>query len=436
MLKKLVLLLMALSLFALASCGKDKEEGSKKKVKVVYFESGENKEWFQEMKKEYEAQNPNIEIVLNPLSGSTGDTYSKLALMLQSDNSIDVILEEGFRVRTDVEGEKLADLSEIEKWDQWGNFFEGVKNAGRVNGKLYGVPFATDVRGIMYNKKLFKQAGIETPWQPETWADVNAAAEKLKNSTTAVPLWLYGGMSEGTSIHTFQMLLTGTEDKLLDESDNKWVVKSKGLLDSYAFIDNAVKSGYTAKKSILTNVLGWQTLIGDYIPNDKIGMIIGGNYLTAQFKNYHAGEAEGFKTYGFAKMPKQYGNGFTSVSGGYALTISNQSRHKKEGLDFIKFLVSKDSLVKYFTHSGELSPRKDVAETDSYKTDDIRVAATTFLDFTTFRPSTSDYPAISGAIQKSVTDVELGVKTPKEAMELYAEKVINIVGKENTKENY
>ena len=42
------------------------------------------------------------------------------------------------------------------------------------------VPDDTDTRGIWYNKQLLQKAGIPVPWQPKTWADVIAAARKIK----------------------------------------------------------------------------------------------------------------------------------------------------------------------------------------------------------------------------------------------------------------
>ena len=49
---------------------------------------------------------------------------------------------------------------------------------GTYNGAQYGMPFTTSSRTLFYNKKLFQQAGISSA--PQTWADVQADAAKIK----------------------------------------------------------------------------------------------------------------------------------------------------------------------------------------------------------------------------------------------------------------
>lgn len=48
------------------------------------------------------------------------------------------------------------------------------------NGKLVGIPFAIDGNGLLYNKDVFKQAGIKQ--LPTTFEELTAAAEKIKQN--------------------------------------------------------------------------------------------------------------------------------------------------------------------------------------------------------------------------------------------------------------
>jgi ABC-type glycerol-3-phosphate transport system substrate-binding protein len=47
-------------------------------------------------------------------------------------------------------------------------------------GERYGVPTGVNGWCFYYNKALFKKAGLPTDFQPESWAEVREAAEKLK----------------------------------------------------------------------------------------------------------------------------------------------------------------------------------------------------------------------------------------------------------------
>src|SRR5258708_37618293 len=59
-----------------------------------------------------------------------------------------------------------------------GNLLPAFKAQGTYSGTQYGLPFTTSSRTLFYNKKLFTQAGITAA--PQTWADVEADAAKIK----------------------------------------------------------------------------------------------------------------------------------------------------------------------------------------------------------------------------------------------------------------
>jgi len=56
------------------------------------------------------------------------------------------------------------------------NFVKAGLDAMRVSGKLMGLPYFLDPRGLFYRTDLFDQAGLKAP---ETWQDVIQAAQKL-----------------------------------------------------------------------------------------------------------------------------------------------------------------------------------------------------------------------------------------------------------------
>jgi ABC-type glycerol-3-phosphate transport system substrate-binding protein len=49
-----------------------------------------------------------------------------------------------------------------------------------AEGDHFGVPIGLNSFIVYYNKKLFKKAGLPTRFEPETWAEVREAGEKLK----------------------------------------------------------------------------------------------------------------------------------------------------------------------------------------------------------------------------------------------------------------
>lgn len=68
------------------------------------------------------------------------------------------------------------------------DFLETPLSSNVYKGKTYGVPQVTDTLGLMYNKKLFKEAGINKP--PTTWQEVEEASKKLKDKAGVDGIYL------------------------------------------------------------------------------------------------------------------------------------------------------------------------------------------------------------------------------------------------------
>ncbi|MBZ2194786.1 ABC transporter substrate-binding protein [Occultella gossypii] len=53
------------------------------------------------------------------------------------------------------------------------------------DGRIYGVPIAAYTMGLLYNRALFEQAGLDPDDPPQTWEDVRTAAQAIEESTDA-----------------------------------------------------------------------------------------------------------------------------------------------------------------------------------------------------------------------------------------------------------
>jgi multiple sugar transport system substrate-binding protein len=69
----------------------------------------------------------------------------------------------------------------------------------QYNGQQYGMPKDFDTIGVWYNKKLFDAAGVAYPQAGWTWADFQAAADKLTNRAKGV----YGTVAEMNGQQTY-----------------------------------------------------------------------------------------------------------------------------------------------------------------------------------------------------------------------------------------
>ncbi|SFA81765.1 MULTISPECIES: ABC transporter substrate-binding protein [unclassified Bacillus (in: firmicutes)] len=185
--KRFLLLCLSMILFVgiIAGCSSkntssnDKpKEGSKSKDEVVTLNLFQFKveiaEQLQAMIKEFEAEHPNIKVKLETVGGGA-DYGAALKAKFASGEKPDIFNNGGFK-ELELWKEHLADLSQ-EPWA------EHVLPIGKVpmtdtDGKLYGMPVNLEGYGFIYNKDLFKEAGITEP--PATITELKDAAKKLK----------------------------------------------------------------------------------------------------------------------------------------------------------------------------------------------------------------------------------------------------------------
>lgn len=123
----------------------------------------------EEVKKVY----PDLEVKVEHVS----DNYEAVLKAKMSSNSApDIFNWPGFLgMNPMVEGNKVADLSD-EGFEKL--ILPNYLEAGQNNGKQYGIPTISQSVGLLYNKDVFKEAGITEP--PKTISELKSAVEKVK----------------------------------------------------------------------------------------------------------------------------------------------------------------------------------------------------------------------------------------------------------------
>ncbi|MHC5227975.1 extracellular solute-binding protein [Enterococcus sp. LJL99] len=447
--KKLsILFSICIGTFVLGACSsngaKDNSDG-KTEVKITWRNTGENdklnkylKETFVE---EFEKENKDIKIVLSPITASEGDYFSKVALSMQSESTApDVVAEDSFMLNSDANAGYLTPLDDyIAKWDEWSDYTENLKSGVTAqDGKIYAIPGTSDSRGIWYNKKVFKDAGLPEDWQPKNWDEIIDAAEKVKQSNSEIIPFGMGvakANGESVSMQTFEMLLYGTNDTLFDQETRKWNVNSKGIDDSLAFIDEVFnKKKLGPPLSIAINSNYGSVMFQDKFPNDQAAMVLDGFWSSGNWNETGAVPIENVtERFGFAAMPKQAGDGFTTMSGGWTWAIPEKAKDKEASWKVLKALGQKEQQAARAIAEGNLTVRDDSAQIEEYKEQPFIEEATSYLKDAHFRPADDKYPNVSVEIQTMVESVATGSKTPEEAAKEYEKNVTRIVGEENIK---
>jgi multiple sugar transport system substrate-binding protein len=400
-----------------------------------------DQDWWTAVKQRVEAANPNIKVKLEPILASEGDYYTKVDLMMRSASTApDIVREDSFLVSSDVTAGYLAPLdSYLASWPEYSQqWFPAMQKITTFNGHNYGVMNGTDVRLIWYNKNIFQKAGLPTTWQPQSWADILAAARAIKAKVPGViPMNLYSGvpMDEASSMQGFEMLLYGTKNPLYDYSTSKWIAPSSGLLDALNFVKQVYNPSdlLGPTNDIALSTQAGNTIAQQLIPQSKIGIDIDGSWVSSNW--YPTGPApwpQWQQTMGVAKMPTESGQApnYVTLSGGWAYSITSQSTHKDQAFQVLKTANSADLLASYDVAAGQVATRQDVVNVSAYQSTPLSQFYTSLVAFTQFRPGFVAYPKISLQIDQAMQNVMSG-QSPSQAMSTFAQAVAGIAGASN-----
>lgn len=399
------------------------------------------KYFLEEFKVEFEAENPDIEIVLEPLQAAEGDFFARLALMMGSaDTAPNIVAQDTYTLNADASAGFLLQLDDrIDEWDEWQYYIEDlIEGVRAADGQIYAIPGTSDSRGLWWNKNVFSEAGIEGEFAPTTWDEILDAAEAIRDNTDATPLsfTVHRGNGEGVTMQTFLMFLNSAGEVLFDFDEEAWVIESQAILDSLTFIDEVFNQrNLGPSMGVAMNTNYGSIIFQEMFPNDQVGIILDGFWNGGLYREGGAVELDDPEArLGFAAMPTQYGQepGSATLAGGWAWAIAANSDNHDYSWRVLQALGSNENQLSRVMHDGNLVVRSDSAQDEEYAGRPFIAKATSFLENTHFRPANDDYPQVSVEIQTIVEAVASGASTPEQAMEDFAEAVIRIVGEENT----
>jgi multiple sugar transport system substrate-binding protein len=179
-----------------------------------------------------------------------------------------------------------------------------------AHGHVYGLPWTNYSMGLLYNRKLFTQAGLDPDKPPTTWADVRTDAQKiaaLGNGTVG-----YGDYSKSnTGGWHFTAELYSLGGHIAVKNGNTWKAdfdNDKGRrvlqqLHDMRWTDNSMGS---------RQLLEWADLL-QMMGAGKLGMYIATSDNIPTIVNQYKGD---YNDYGIGPMPGGQGTAQGTLAGG------------------------------------------------------------------------------------------------------------------------
>nr|WSZ98895.1 extracellular solute-binding protein [Streptomyces sp. NBC_00857] len=173
----------ALALTAVAACGSGNEDtaGGKTRITVNCMPPKSAKidrQSFEDDIKAFEKTNPDIDVVgHDAFPCQDPKTFdAKLAGGQMEDVFYTYFTDAGHVVDIN----QAADItSYVKDMKGYNDIHQSLRDVYTVDGKVYGVPRTNYSMGLLYNRKLFRLAGLDPDKPPATWEEVRAAAKKI-----------------------------------------------------------------------------------------------------------------------------------------------------------------------------------------------------------------------------------------------------------------
>src|SRR5690348_2050797 len=143
--------------------------------------ANERKEWLDDVA-EFEKLHPNITITSKDESPCDDpNTFSSKLASGQMENVFYLYMTDTQQV---IDSGQAADIQQYASMipglsDIQTSVLNPFKKGNTEGGDLYGLPKTNYTLGLVYNRDLFKQAGLDPDTPPATWADVVADAKKI-----------------------------------------------------------------------------------------------------------------------------------------------------------------------------------------------------------------------------------------------------------------
>lgn len=362
--------------------------------------------------KQFHEAHPNVTVDISPGAPTTDQLLPKLTAAFTSGTYPDISYNFGSWATQMEQSGRMLDITDKVKDPavNWDEFPPAARATATPDGHVIGFPAVVDNIALMYNKKLFADAGIPAPTDTWTWEDFRAAAKKLTNPSKNVYGTAYSvSGTEDTTWHFWPLLwqkggavLTADNKKAAFNSDAG--VAALTFLQQMAVTDKSVYLSQDDQK------------YADLFKSGLIGMIMSGPW---QLSDNVAANLD----YGVTYLPSFDGKSHQTISGPdiWGLYDHHDATRSYWAYTFAQWLTSAAVDPKFNLATGNLPLRSSEASSPEfadyakqYPGADVLLA--NLKNATTARPTVPGYVGLSQAVGQAIAKVLQGQGDPKSAL--------------------
>ena len=296
------------------------------------------------------------------------DMEGKVGGASQTDSLPDILAGDVVRIPYWASEGIFTDITkQIDGLDNKADLQQGHIEAGTVDGAEYTLPFITDVSVMVWNKNLYKEAGLDPEQGPKSIDQFVEQAKKVAalNKDGVAGSYL-AGQSGGALVFDLFPSVWADGESVMNKDGSEATLDNdsmKGVLDAYKELANTT-NGLGAGSKEETGAT-WTAPFA----NGKIGVLPYPNTSTTAL--FDAEKDGGFEV-GVAPIPGTKEGKTSTFLGGDAMGISKDSKHVAQAWNFLYWLMQSDAQKEVFADQGDTASNIQTLKT-AYKDADPRI---------------------------------------------------------------
>lgn len=387
-----------------------KGAGGERRVVTIWYD-GTEEESVKRLEPEFETLHPDIDLQFEVVPYS--DLSTKEMVACQSEVGPDIMWQSYAWTNSFAKMGLLTSytpyLEKSEAIDLANDFDPVALELGTVDGEIYGLPWSMEAMCLVYNKDMFREAGLDPEKPPTNWEEVIEYSQKLtidRDGDGTIDQYGYGlvGNLTGNTWFRFVPELWSAGGEVANADMTEGTLNSEQAIEAMTYYTDLLNKYHVAPEGSVNNgAAEVRTLFN----NKNVAMYIDGQPAVKNIQK----DAPDIDV-GVALWPGKDGT-LNAGLGGYYIATPKNAANPDDAWTFIEYFLSEE-VQEYFPISFPANLK--ARDTERFQDSISQIFAEQLTHTKNFQPL-PDTPGAQQIILDAVQSVMTGMSTPQEAME-------------------
>jgi sn-glycerol 3-phosphate transport system substrate-binding protein len=308
---------------------------------------------------DFEREHPDIKV--HPIyTGTYRESLAKTLTAHRSGNPPDVAVLFAVDIYTLIDADAIVPFDDLldprgKGWLE--SFYPALMANSRAAGKTWGIPFQRSTILLYWNKKLFREAGLDAERAPKDWAEMARYAKRLtqRDAQGRVVRWGLQIPSSGFPYWLFQGLATANGASLMNAAGTRTMFDQPAAVGALRYWVDLARQGVHP-----AGVVEWGATPSQFAEG-KAAMIwtTSGN-LAALREKFGA-------DLGVAMLPANAQRGSPTGGGNFYVFRKSAPAQRQAALTFVQWMVSPERTAQWSIASGYIAVSPQAWQTGAMK---------------------------------------------------------------------